>query len=74
MPSSGRASCKALPACVAAICIELSAAGTAFASQGPGAGMGAASRFTQLAMAVAVYGAAALVVGVGLIGAVVRRR
>jgi hypothetical protein len=48
-------------------------AGAAFASQGPGGGPGTASSFTQLAMAVIVYGASALVVGAGLIGAVRRR-
>ena len=48
-------------------------AGAAFASQGPGGGPGTASSFTQLAMAVIVYGASALVVGTGLIGAVRRR-
>ena len=47
-------------------------AGTALASQGPGAGMGTASPFTQLAMAVLVYGLSALVVGAGLIGALRR--
>jgi hypothetical protein len=41
----------------------------AFASQGPGGGLGTASSFTQLAMAVIVYGTSALVVGSGLIGA-----
>ncbi|MEA2819668.1 MAG: hypothetical protein QOJ86_1672 [Bradyrhizobium sp.] len=45
---------------------------SAFASQGPGGGMGAAGNFTQIAMAVLVYGAAALIVGVGLIGALRR--
>lgn len=48
-------------------------AGAAFASQGPGGGPGTASSFTQLAMAVIVYGASAVVVGAGLIGAVRRR-
>jgi peptidoglycan/LPS O-acetylase OafA/YrhL len=52
----------------------LSSASVALASQGPGAGHGAASAVTQLAMAVAVYGGAALVVGAGLIGAIRRRR
>jgi hypothetical protein len=46
---------------------------TAFASQGPGGGMGSASSFTQSAMAVLVYGASALIVGAGLIGALRRR-
>jgi hypothetical protein len=45
----------------------------AFASQGPGGGQGTASSFTQLAMAILVYGAAALVIGTGLIGAMRRR-
>jgi hypothetical protein len=44
-------------------------AGEAFASQGPGGGPGTASNFTQLAMAIIVYGTSALVVGSGLIGA-----
>src|SRR6266436_1902152 len=42
---------------------------TAFASQGPGGGMGTSSPLTQLAMAIIVYGASAIVVGAGLIGA-----
>ena len=42
--------------------------GAALASQGPGGGMGTASSFTQLAMAIIVYGTSALVVGYGLIG------
>jgi hypothetical protein len=41
----------------------------ALASQGPGGGPGTASSFTQLAMAILVYGTSALVVGGGLIGA-----
>jgi hypothetical protein len=45
----------------------------ALASQGPGAGPGTASSFTQLAMAIIVYGTSALVVGVALIGAARRR-
>jgi hypothetical protein len=44
-------------------------ADAAFASQGPGGGSGTASSFTQLAMAILVYGVSALVVGAGLIGA-----
>jgi hypothetical protein len=48
-------------------------ANAAFASQGPGGGPGTASSFTQLAMAIIVYGASVLVVGTGLIGAVRRR-
>ncbi|HEV7408374.1 MAG TPA: hypothetical protein VGO01_07815 [Bradyrhizobium sp.] len=46
---------------------------SAFASQGPGGGMGTASNFTQVAMAVLVYGTAALIVGAGLIGALRRQ-
>lgn len=45
----------------------------ALASQGPGVTPGTASSFTQLAMAVIVYGASALVVGAGLIGAARQR-
>ena len=41
----------------------------AFASQGPGGGLGTASPFTQLAMAILVYGVSAVIVGAGLIGA-----
>jgi hypothetical protein len=48
-------------------------AASAFASQGPGGGMGAASNFTQIAMAILVYGASVLIVGAGLIGALRRR-
>jgi hypothetical protein len=53
----------------AAACAALLSAGRALASQGPGAGMGTASALTQLAMAILVYGASALVIGAGLIGA-----
>ena len=48
-------------------------AGSALASQGPGGGMGTAGNFTQIAMAILVYGTAALIVGAGLIGALRRR-
>jgi hypothetical protein len=44
-------------------------ADAALASQGPGGGIGTASLFIQLAMAVLVYGTSAIVVAVGLIGA-----
>jgi hypothetical protein len=47
----------------------LLSAHTALASQGPGGGPGTAGPFTQLAMAILVYGTSALVVGSGLIGA-----
>jgi hypothetical protein len=53
----------AIIACVAST-------GVALASQGPGGGMGTASHLTQAAMAILVYGASAIVVGAGLIGAV----
>jgi len=48
-------------------------ANAALASQGPGGGPGTASGFTQIAMAILVYGTSALVVGAGLIGAVRQR-
>jgi len=48
--------------------------GAALASQGPGGGMGTASHFTQMAMAVIVYGLSAIVVGAGLIGAARRHQ
>jgi hypothetical protein len=55
-----------------ALVISFSAGG-AFASQGPGGGLGTAGGFTQLAMAIIVYGLSALIVGAGLIGAVRQR-
>jgi hypothetical protein len=57
---------------VAAACALLPI-GNAFASQGPGGGIGTASNFTQIAMAILVYGVAALIIGAGLIGALRRR-
>jgi hypothetical protein len=60
-----------LRAAIAAALLLLPA--TAFASQGPGGGMGTAGNFTQIAMAILVYGASVLIVGVGLIGALRRR-
>jgi hypothetical protein len=59
-------------ACAALGLSALLAASTALASQGPGTSPGTASSVVQLAMAVLVYGAAALVVCAGLIGAVRR--
>jgi len=44
------------------------------ASQGPGSGPGTASPFTQLAMAIVVYGTSALLICCGLIGAMRQRR
>ena len=52
---------------------SLLCANAALASQGPGGGPGTAGSFTQLAMAIIVYGASALVVGAGLIGMARRR-
>jgi hypothetical protein len=56
-----------------AACTLLLPSASAFASQGPGGGMGTASSLTQIAMAVIVYGASALIVGAGLIGAARQR-
>ena len=47
-------------------------AGAALASQGPGTAQGTATDSTQLTMAVLVYGAVALVICAGLIGALRR--
>jgi hypothetical protein len=54
----------------AVVVMEVSWANAALASQGPGGGMGTAGHLTQVAMAILVYGASALVVAAGLIGAV----
>ena len=62
-------SCRAV---AAASLLILISAPIALASQGPGGGPGTASNFTQLAMAILVWGTSALVVGAGLIGAVRR--
>ena len=48
--------------------------GAALASQGPGSGIGTASPLTQTVMAVLVYGMSAIIVGAGLIVAVLRRQ
>jgi hypothetical protein len=58
---------------IAAACAVLLPPASGFASQGPGGGMGTASNLTQITMAVIVYGASALIVGTGLIGALRRR-
>ena len=50
-------------------CDRAGALDAALAAQGPGTSAGNASQLTQLAMAILVYGASALVVGAGLIGA-----
>jgi hypothetical protein len=57
----------------AAIAAAVLLSTSAVASQGPGGGMGAASNFTQMAMAILVYGGSVLIVGAGLIGALRRR-
>jgi hypothetical protein len=61
-----------LIAFASAVVTSLSAT-AALASQGPGGGPGTASSFTQLAMAIIVYGVSAVVVAAGLIGAARRR-
>jgi hypothetical protein len=53
----------------AAVAAGSLSATAALASQGPGGGPGTAGGFTQLAMAILVYGLSAVIVGVGLIGA-----
>lgn len=70
MASSRSRQCATALGCTASSLTGLLWAGAALASQGPGAGPGTASHFTQLAMAILVYGVSALVVSAGLIGAV----
>ena len=77
MPSSHRTKYFARSACLAATLSGLSFVGLSFidsalASHGPGVGPGTASGFTQTVMAILVYGAAALIIGTGLIGAIRR--
>jgi hypothetical protein len=69
MASAMRQHTAALVLSAIAIALALDAA---LAAQGPGTSAGNASRLTQLAMAILVYGASALVVGAGLIGALRR--
>lgn len=57
---------------LAAACVLPLSAASALASQGPGGGIGTAGNLTQVAMAILVYGASALIVGAGLIGALRR--
>jgi hypothetical protein len=71
-PARERISAFALTAAMSGLVTSLGA-GAVFASQGPGGGLGTASGFTQLAMAIIVYGTSALLVGMGLIGAARRR-
>jgi hypothetical protein len=73
MASSRIRQCATALGCTASSVSCLLWAGAALASQGPGADPGTASHFTQLTMAILVYGISALVVGAGLIGAVRRR-
>jgi cation transporter-like permease len=61
------------PTALAIIACVLST-GVALASQGPGSGMGTASHFTQVAMAILVYGTSTIVVAAGLVGAARGRR
>lgn len=56
-----------------AVVLAVLPAASAFASQGPGAGIGTAGNFTQTVMAILVYGVSALIVGAALIGALRRR-
>jgi hypothetical protein len=72
MTSSRLRQCTTALACAASSAIGLLWTDAGFASQGPGAGPGTASHFTQLTMAILVYGVSALVIGAGLIGAVRR--
>jgi hypothetical protein len=69
MTSGMRQRIAALALAAASIALTSDAA---LASQGPGTSAGTASGLTQLAMAILVYGACALVVGAGLIGALRR--
>lgn len=50
-------------------CALPGASAAAVAAQGPGVDAGTAGTFTQAVMAILVYGASALIVGAGLIGA-----
>jgi hypothetical protein len=71
--TSGNAFGISLFALAATAIAALLSVSSAFASQGPGGGPGTASNFTQLAMAIIVWGTAALVIGAGLIEAMRRR-
>ncbi|OAF00821.1 hypothetical protein AYJ54_30225 [Bradyrhizobium centrolobii] len=55
--------------CLVIAASVLLGASTALAAQGPGVEAGSASPLTQLVMAILVYGASALIIGAGLIGA-----
>lgn len=51
-------------------CFAIIVPAVAQASQGPGVGGGTASAWTQLVMAIVVYGGAGMMIAAGLIGAV----
>jgi hypothetical protein len=72
MALSGLRQCATALVCIASSVTCLLWASAALASQGPGVGPGSATSFTRITMAILVYGTSALVVGVGLIGAVRR--
>jgi hypothetical protein len=63
---------RAAPAATSIVAALWSSA--ALAAQGAGGGMGTASPLAQAAMAVLVYGMSAIIVGAGLIVAVLRRQ
>jgi hypothetical protein len=69
MTSSSMSGLKSRVTLAAIAGISLLSASAALASQGPGGGMGTASHLVQMAMAILVYGASAIVVCAGLIGA-----
>ena len=64
---------RAAPAMIAIAAAALPGS-AALAAQGPGGGMGTASPLIQTVMAVLVYGMSAIIVGAGLIVAVLRRQ
>lgn len=63
----------AIGICSTAALSSAALSSAALASQGPGAMPGTASGFTQIAMAVVVYGLCAALIAVGLIGAARKR-
>jgi len=71
--ASSRLNASISRAALAALTTVAISSSAAFASQGPGGGMGTASHFTQTTMAVIVYGISAVVVCAGLIVAARRR-
>jgi len=71
--ASSRLSASIRRVLLAAFATVVISGSTAFASQGPGGGMGTASHFTQTTMAVLIYGVVAILVCAGLIVAGRRR-